>query len=89
MVMASDLSARLGLVAPAFVERIRSMCLRAGLPVRAPSLGGEQRWLELMRIDKKAEGGALRFVVIESPGKAALKLVPDALVRETLIACCD
>jgi 3-dehydroquinate synthase len=89
MVMASDLSARLGLVAPAFVERIRSMCLRAGLPVRAPSLGGAQRWLELMRIDKKAEGGALRFVVIEAPGKAALKPVPDALVRETLIACCD
>jgi 3-dehydroquinate synthase len=87
MVMASDLSARLGLVAPSFVERMRALCERAGLPVRAPSLGGAARWLELMRVDKKAEGGELRFVLIESMGRAALRPVPEALVVETLAAC--
>ena len=89
MVMAADLSARLGLVPFAFVERLRALCARAGLPVRAPRLGGAQQWLDLMRLDKKAEGGEIRFVVIESVGKAALRPAPEALVRETLAANCD
>jgi 3-dehydroquinate synthase len=89
MVLASDLSARLGLVSREFVDRLRRLCERAGLPVRAPSLGGAERWLDLMRVDKKAEGGSLRFVVIEAIGRASLRPVPDALVRETLTLCCD
>jgi 3-dehydroquinate synthase len=89
MVMASDLSVRLGLMPPAFVDRMRAICARAGLPVRAPALGGAQRWLDLMRVDKKSEGGELRFVVIETLGRAALRPVPEALVRETLAAHCD
>ncbi len=89
MVMASDLSMRLGLVPAAFVERMRALCTRAGLPVRAPHLGGPARWIDLMRVDKKAEGGELRFVVIESLGSAGVRAVPEALLRETLAACCE
>jgi 3-dehydroquinate synthase len=40
-------------------------------------------------VDKKAEGGELRFVVIESPGRAGVRAVPDELLRQTLAACCD
>jgi 3-dehydroquinate synthase len=89
MVMAADLSRRLGLVDTAFVDRLRALCERAGLPVRAPSLGGAERWIELMRIDKKAEGGELRFVLIEQVGRAVVRGVPEPLLRETLAACCD
>jgi 3-dehydroquinate synthase len=89
MVMAADLSRRLGLVDTAFVDRLRALCGRAGLPVRAPSLGGAERWIELMRIDKKAEGGELRFVLIEQVGRAVVRGVPEPLLRETLAACCD
>lgn len=89
MVMAGDLSMRLGLVPAAFVDRLRLLCTRAGLPVRAPHLGGAERWIELMRVDKKAEGGELRFVVIEAPGRAAVRAVPEAMLRETLAACCE
>ncbi|MES2959849.1 MAG: 3-dehydroquinate synthase [Pseudomonadota bacterium] len=85
MVLASELSVRLGLMPAAFAERMRRLCERAGLPVRAPDLGAE-RYLELMRIDKKSEGGALRFVLIEAPGRATLRPVPDEQVRETLAA---
>jgi 3-dehydroquinate synthase len=88
MVMASDLSMRLGLVPPAFVERMRALCQRAGLPVRAPDLGGPARWIELMRVDKKADGGELRFVVIEALGRAALRPVAEDLLRQTLAAHC-
>lgn len=89
MVMAADLSMRLGLMPPSFVDRLRMVCRRAGLPVRAPGLGGPARWIELMRVDKKAEGGELRFVVIESLGRAAVRAVPEPVLRQTLAACCD
>jgi 3-dehydroquinate synthase len=89
MVMACDLSARLNLVPHEFTCRMKRLCERAGLPVRAPALGGAQRWLDLMRVDKKAVGGSLRFVVIEAVGRASLRAVPEALVRQTLAAHCD
>ena len=85
MVLASELSVQLGLMPATFAERMRRLCERAHLPVRAPELGAE-RYLELMRIDKKSEGGALRFVLIEALGRAALRPVSDAQVRAVLAA---
>jgi len=85
MVLAADLSQRMGLVPGAFVERLRTLIERAGLPVQPPKLGAE-RYLQLMRVDKKAEAGAIRFVLIESLGQAGLHAVPDALIAETLTA---
>lgn len=86
MVMAMHLSWRLGLVDEASVERVTRLVDAAGLPVRGPQLG-EDRYLELMRVDKKAEGGEIRFVVIEGPGRAGMRSAPDALVREVLRQC--
>ncbi|MBZ8138559.1 3-dehydroquinate synthase [Rubrivivax gelatinosus] len=83
MVMAAELSALLGLVPPAFVERLARLCARAGLPVKGPRLGIE-RYLELMRVDKKAEGGEIRFVLIDAPGHAVLRSAPDALVAQAI-----
>jgi 3-dehydroquinate synthase len=83
MVMAAELSCALGLVPQAFVDRLRRLIARAGLPVAAPPLGTE-RWLELMRVDKKAEGGETRFIVIESPGRARLQPVPDDTLRRVI-----
>jgi 3-dehydroquinate synthase len=85
MVLAADLSARLGGVDRAFAERLRALIERAGLPVRAPDLG-HQRWLSLMRLDKKAEAGQIRFVLLEAPGHAAMRSAPDGLVLEVLRA---
>ena len=91
MVMAAQLSQRLGLVDTAFVERLKTLIQRAGLPVTAPVLSPTDnagRYLELMRVDKKSEAGEIRFIVIDGPGKAALRTAPDALVREVIDACC-
>ena len=87
MVMAADLSARLGLIDSAYAERIAAVVASAGLPVRGPALGAE-RYLELMRLDKKSEAGEIRFVVIEAPGRAAVRAAPDALVRDVIQAHC-
>ncbi len=91
MVMAATLSQRLGLVDSAFVDRLRTLIERAGLPVTAPVLSTTDnagRYLELMRVDKKSEAGEIRFIVIDGPGNAALRTAPDALVREVIDACC-
>jgi len=91
MVMAATLSERLGLIGPALVQRLKALIARAGLPVTGPQLDGQDnagRYLELMRVDKKAEAGEIRFVVIEAPGRAGVRGAPDALVREVIDACC-
>lgn len=85
MVMAADLSARLGRLTAADAKRIVALVERAGLPTRGPDLGSE-RYLELMRVDKKAEGGEIRFVVIDAMGRASVTPAPDAVVREVLAA---
>ena len=87
MVMAAQLSLRLGGVDDAFVDRLTRLIARAGLPTVGPALGAA-RYLELMRIDKKSEAGEIRFVVIDAPGSAVMRAAPDAMVREVLAACC-
>jgi len=85
MAMAADLSVRLGLIAPAHAARIARVVAAAGLPLRAPTLG-VARYVELMRMDKKAEAGQLRFIVLEGPGKAVVRGADAALVAATIEA---
>ena len=92
MVMAAELSRELGLVDAAFVQRLRSVIARAGLPVRGAVIDAHDnagRYLQLMRVDKKAEAGEIRFVVIDGPGRAAVRAAPDALVRRVIDRCCS
>jgi 3-dehydroquinate synthase len=85
MVMAAELSERLGLAAPGLRERLARLIDRAGLPTRGPALG-EDEYLRHMRVDKKAEAGDIRFVVIEGVGRASLRSAPDDLVAECIAA---
>jgi 3-dehydroquinate synthase len=84
MVMAAELSVRLGMLDPQSAERLRRLLERAGLPVAGPQLPAD-RYLELMSVDKKAEGGRLRFILLEALGAAVIRagVAPDAL-RATL-----
>ncbi len=91
MVMAAELSQRLGLIDAALVARLRRLVERAGLPTVGPQLDAIDnpgRYMALMQVDKKAEAGAIKFVVIDGPGHAAVTSAPDALVREVIDACC-
>lgn len=87
MVMALHLSMALGLVDAAFVERCTRLIEAAGLPIVGPKLGAD-RYIELMRLDKKSEAGEIRFVVIDGPGQAAVRGAPDALVAQVIERCC-
>ena len=91
MVMAAQLSHALGLVDAAFVQRLTALIARAGLPTRGAVLDAHDnagRYLQLMRLDKKAKAGEIRFVVIDGPGRAAVRAAPDALVRQVIERCC-
>ena len=92
MVMAARLSEALGHVDAAFVARLTRLIERAGLPVVAPVLDEQDnigRYLELMRVDKKAEAGQIKFVVIAQPGVAAVQSAPDEAVAEVIRASCQ
>lgn len=92
MVMAARLSHALGLVDAGWIDRLRSLVERAGLPVVAPVLDVErnvERYLELMRIDKKSEAGEIRFVVIDGTGKAQLRSASDDVVASVILQSCE
>ena len=85
MVMAADLSRRLNLIDAAAVERVRALVKAAGLPVIAPDLGVE-RWIELMEVDKKNEGGAIKFILLKPLGSPSITNAPRELLDATLKA---
>lgn len=84
MVVAAELSMRLGLLGRDALERLVELIRRAGLPVRVPEWP-VQRYLDLMRVDKKAEGGELRYVLLERLGAARLSPVGDASAAQALL----
>ena len=87
MLMAARLSQRLGLIEQAFVDRLQALVQRAGLPVSGPALGANE-YLEHMRLDKKSEGGQIKFVLIDQPGRVSVKEAPDGMVAEVIEASC-
>jgi len=85
MVMAADLSHRLGLLDADSALRVRRLVKAAGLPVEAPDLGAE-RWIELMEVDKKNEGGAIKFILLKPLGSPSITGAPQEQLLATLAA---
>ena len=84
MLMAADLSCKLGLIDRAVEERVRTLVERAGLPTEAPKIGAA-RALELMRMDKKVLAGRVRLVLLEKLGRAVvIDQYPQDLLEATL-----
>ena len=83
MILAADLSARLYGLPATVVERVRALVEAIGCPVQAPDLGA-QRWIDLMSVDKKAENGELRFVVLPALGQAVSRGVPNDILQAVL-----
>lgn len=87
MVIAADLSQRLGLIAASVKDRIRDILAKAGLPVEPPRLGAA-RILGLMQMDKKVLAGSLRLVLLEKMGRAIVtSSYPQTALDATLTEC--
>jgi 3-dehydroquinate synthase len=77
LLMAADLSSRLGWLTAGDVGRVKSLLERAGLPTSAARVGAA-RMLEFMTMDKKVQDGRLRLVLLSRLGEASLRSDVDA-----------
>ncbi len=83
--MAADLSARMGWLTEADLERVRRLVASAGLPIAPPHELTAERFLELMAVDKKVLDGRLRLVLLRHLGEAVVTgEIDSGLLRETL-----
>lgn len=86
MVMAADLSARLGELSGADARRIRDLLTAFGLPVAPPPLAPADM-LRVMGMDKKVMDGRLRLVLARGLGRAEVTAEVDpAAIEATLTA---
>jgi 3-dehydroquinate synthase len=82
-VQAAELSADVAGFPRADVARVRALVEAIGCPVVAPDLGAD-RWLDLMQVDKKTEGGEIRYVLMTRIGAAMMRAAPADAVRAVL-----
>lgn len=89
LVMAADLSARLGWISTADAARCTALVARAGLPVKPPIGMQAQDFRRLMAGDKKVAAGQLRLVLMQQLGQAVLTAdFDDGKLGETLAHFC-
>jgi len=81
MLMAADLSWRLGDLRQADVDRLEALLHRAGLPTRPPESMGPETFERHMALDKKVVNGRVRLVLLKRLGEA---YVSDDYDRESL-----
>ncbi len=85
MVLAARLSTTLGLADAADGERLRALLERYGLPTTLPPGLDPAALVARMRLDKKAQGSGLRFVLWDGAGKARVVAdVDEARVLDVL-----
>jgi 3-dehydroquinate synthase len=88
MCVAAELSVIRGGLPAADAARIRALLAKTGLPVRVPAEVGLAELLPAMRLDKKAQAGRLRFVLLRRLGEAFVSdAVTEADLEEALHVC--
>ena len=78
MVMAADLSHRLGWLDAAAVQRTKTLLTRAGLPIAPPIEMTAAQFMQRMAVDKKVQQGHIRFVLMRDIGQAVISDDYDA-----------
>jgi 3-dehydroquinate synthase len=87
MVLAAELSARIGMASVDDYNRLQDLLVRLGLPTRIPAGQSADRLLAAMRLDKKAVSGELRLILWRGIGRAEVVAdVPETRILETLKA---
>ncbi len=87
MMLAAQLSERLGMSAPADTARLQRLLQKLGLPVAIPTGMEPAQLLALMRLDKKNSAGQLRLILWRGIGRAEIVAgVGESAVLATLEA---
>ncbi|WP_096086052.1 3-dehydroquinate synthase [Agaribacterium haliotis] len=84
MLMAVDLSVRLGWLDASVYERTYSLLMAADLPLASPQGMGADDYMRYMSVDKKVLDSKLRLVLLKALGSA---VVSDDFEPEALAAC--
>ncbi|MCB1120346.1 MAG: 3-dehydroquinate synthase [Verrucomicrobiae bacterium] len=86
LVMASELSLRLGYLSETDVQRVSNLVGRYALPVTLNRPLPLDTWLQAMQRDKKVHKGTLKFVAMERLGKAiTIPRVDREIIRDLLL----
>jgi len=86
MVMAADLSQRMGWISLEDLERTKKIIQRAHLPVKCPAIPLDE-FLAYMAHDKKVLDGQLRLVLMKSLGQAMITKEFDVeLMKQAILA---
>jgi 3-dehydroquinate synthase len=86
LLIAADMSRRLGLLEQGDVQRVARLLQRAGLRTAAPQIGAS-RALEYMGIDKKVKAGRVRLILLRQLGEAFMTgEYDDSALAATLAA---
>ena len=89
LLMAADLSCRLGYISADDVKRIMDLIMRADLPSAPPHGMSVDELLKNMSLDKKVKQGNIRLVLLRAIGDAFLSEdYPAPRLRETLQHFC-
>ena len=85
MLMAADLSHRMGWIDSEACDRVESILLKLNLPVTLPDNFDTGRMRELMSVDKKAKDGKLFLILLKGIGEAVVTdKFDEDLLMETL-----
>src|SRR3984885_49981 len=85
MLIAANLSHRLGLIDVAIKDRVREALRKTGLPIEPPRVGAA-KILELMQMDKKVLAGSVRLVLLEKLGRAIVTSDYDQAALDAALA---
>jgi 3-dehydroquinate synthase len=86
MIMAAELSCRMGWIERENVERVTALIKAAGLPIEPPKDMTTAQFMDLMSVDKKVQDGRIRLILMHGIGKS---VVSDDYDAEQLKATLD
>ena len=72
MVMAAELSEKMGWLSAKEMQQVRDLLIKANLPVEPPKNLSAEKFTELMAIDKKVQDGVLSLILMKSYGESVV-----------------
>ncbi len=85
MIMACDLSHRLGWLDESVTQRTIKLLKESGLPIKAPKEMTIEKYMNAMSIDKKVDNGTINIVLLTALGKAVITADYSATQLETTL----
>ncbi len=88
LIMAAELSVRLGRLRPVDAGRVHDLLAAFGLPLQPPPMGA-QTMRELMAMDKKVSAGRLRLVLFDGLGASSIEADTPPRELAAVLAAAD